>query len=86
MPIIADIIAWLTTHAGRLAIIGALSMLLGVAIYSSGASNSAAKCASNSAENLANDIGNKDKNHEKVMRMPRDAVDSGLDKFLRSPD
>lgn len=86
MPILANIIAWLTMNAARLAIIGALSMLLGIGIYMKGAENTAAKCAANSAEALANDTNTRSEIHEHVMRMRGDDVDRALNDFLRPAD
>lgn len=84
MPIISAIIGWFTAHAARLAIIGALSMLLGVGVYMKGQQSSAVKCASAQADIIVKEVGKHNEIHEKVEKMSCADVDAALDSMLRS--
>lgn len=86
MPIfITAAIEWLTTHAVRLAIIGALSMTLGVGIYMRGQQSSAIKCASSNAEVLVKELEKDKKSHEEVSKIPSSELDSVLNKCCLRP-
>ena len=86
MPFIGLIISWLTTHAVRLAVVGAFSMLLGVGIYMQGQNTAAAKCAAVSSDAFRKEVLSRNENREKIRKMPSSAIDRALDEFLRSAD
>jgi ADP-ribosylglycohydrolase len=83
---LAPIASWFTAHAVRLAVVGAISMALGVGIYMKGQQNSAIKCATANSEIIVEEIRRNDEIDEMVDKMRLSDVDRALDEFMRPND
>lgn len=86
LPLFASAVEWFSSHAIRLAVIGALSMALGVGIYMRGQESAAIKCASSNAEVIVKEVEKHNENHEAIQKMPISELDSALDEFVRPDD